>query len=326
MIGVGSNLNDESKNASSNLSSFGDTTNSDSLKQEEILRKFYSGEINFLICASEMEDSISSPSSVNLIIRLNCDSVDASFDYSTFIRTKSRATGKNSKCVFFIEKSNFSSFFAQFTRFKQIEQLLRNNYSKLIAENVKFAEISSKKKCLSPINAIEVINKYCIRLPSDSLTHLTPTRVLVSRVKESVTEFKFLFYLPINSGIREAIEGDWCEDKNKARINAAFKTCLVLLKHNELTDMLDPISKEMFYRQKHKMDSVDDLEWSPFNSHSAKANNQQIANYMSHRPGGSKRKQIYHRKMSPYLQSLQVTQLLIKIQIKSIFKELSIDF
>lgn len=131
------------------------------LKQEEIIRKFYSGDINLLICTYEMEEFIQSPSSVNLIIRFNCASLSdptpssssvsstppsststtsqtpehLPFDYFSYIATKVRAKCSSSDCYFLIEKNNFHSFLRQFTRYKQIENLLINNYSKLIEQN-----------------------------------------------------------------------------------------------------------------------------------------------------------------------------------------------
>ena len=96
-----------------------------------------------------MEAFISAPSCINLIIRFNCantgddatnpaDNVFSPFDYFSYINTKSRAKSKNASCYFFIEKNYFDSFFTQFVRCKQIEQVLTKNYSKLIGLNKAF--------------------------------------------------------------------------------------------------------------------------------------------------------------------------------------------
>ena len=50
----------------------GGTAANDTLKQEDILRKFYAGEINLLICTYEMEEKIHAPTCVNLIVRFDC--------------------------------------------------------------------------------------------------------------------------------------------------------------------------------------------------------------------------------------------------------------
>lgn len=93
---------------------------------------------------------------------------------------------------------------------------------------------------------------------------------------------------------------------------------MILYKRKELNDMLEPITKEIFYRLNHRSDIDDEREWSQFSTyihkHQQQLGNQnlsnqnihqQISNYMSHRPGGNKRKQTYVKRVSPYLGSLQ---------------------
>lgn len=311
----------------------GQTQTSDCFKQEEILRKFYSGEINLLLCTYEMEERIHSPNCVNLIVRFNC-SVNSSntndsngqgssttncqdylpFDYFSYISTKTRAKTKNSFCYFFIEKSHFDAFFRQFSKFKQIENILIKNYSSLIDLNKPLREFSIKevKTSLSLENSVYFINKYCLRLPSDALTQLTPKAEIKTRESSGLIEFKCVLHLPINSGLRETIESEWETSSDLAKASASYNACLILYTRNEMTETLEPVTKEIFYRQKFKSDSDDEKEWSLFNSYfekNVKQNenlNQQIANYMSHRPGGNKRKQIYRRKVSSYLKSLQL--------------------
>ena len=299
----------------------------DGLKQEEILRKFYSGEINLLVCTYEMEEHISSPTCVNLIVRFNC-SVNAEssghasdqlpFDYFSFISTKTRARSRNASCYFFIERNYFDSFFFQFSKFKQIETSLIQNYSKLIEENAgvfKPAARNYTEKCLSLENSIYLVNRYCIRLPSDALTQLSPRFQIKTRLASNQKyEYKCFIHLPINSSIREAIQSEWEPSIELAKAKSAYKSCLILYLRNELNELLEPISKEMFYKLKHKLDEDDEREWSQFSQmyqkqavQTSQENfNQQLSNYMSHRPGGNKRKQVYKKKVSPYLHSLQL--------------------
>ncbi len=118
------------------------TTCSDSLKQEEILRKFYSGDINLLICTYEMEAHIMAPSCVNLIVRFDCDidsaSTESFFDYPTYIATKSRAQSKNASCVFFVQHTHFDLFFRQFIACKQIETKFITHYSRILSQFPQF--------------------------------------------------------------------------------------------------------------------------------------------------------------------------------------------
>ena len=78
---------------------------------------------------------------------------------------------------------------------------------------------------LSLENSIRILNKYCIRLPSDALTQLTPRCLTLSQGNS----YKCLIYLPINSGIHDPIESGWETSK-------------------ELNEWLEPITKEIFYR------------------------------------------------------------------------------
>lgn len=159
-----------------------EATSNSCLKQEEILKKFYSGEINLLICTCEMEKSIESPSFVNLIVRFNCTSNPAqtmsnaitssstsssSFDYFSYIETKSRARSKQAHCHFFVEQSHFAKFFAQLNTFKRIESLLMNNYSQLISFNSPIIPYSSLSNSasnskLSLENAVFFLNRFAI--------------------------------------------------------------------------------------------------------------------------------------------------------------------
>lgn len=231
-------------------------TDDDCLKQEEILKKFYSGEINLLICTYEMEPHVQSPNGVNLIIRFNCD-VSGScgetlpFDYFSYVSTKTRAKTKHSKCYFFIDKANFNRFLSEFKTYKQIERLLVSNYSNLIElnrsvlSNEHSLQLGYGKLTLQ--NAVFYLNRYCIRLPSDALTQLT---VKFNLERDASTgRVRCTLSLPINSGVRHTFQSDWEQSEELAKASVAYKTCLELVLINELNEHLEPITKELFYKQ-----------------------------------------------------------------------------
>jgi len=284
---------------------------SDSLKQEEILRKFYSGDINLLICTYEMEAHITAPSCVNLIIRFDCTiSTDPaasppSFDYSAYIATKSRAQSKNAACFFFIHHTHFDSFFQRFIACKQIEEKFITCYSRLLSDHrdnqpINTTKTTDDKAVLSLDTAIRFINRYCIRLPSDALTQLTPRQLTIARRQDN-----------------GSIESEWRPSASLAQRSAAFRGCLLLSRQKELNDMLEPVTKEMFYRISHKSDADDEREWTQFSSYfqrhqqqagaqSLSSLQQQISSYMAHRPGGVKRRQVVRKLFSGlYLKSFQ---------------------
>ncbi len=107
--------------------------------------------------------------------------------------------------------------------------------------------------------------------------------------------------MPINSGLRQPIHSDWQPSAALAQQSVAYKACLLLSRQKELNDMLEPVTKEMFYRLSHVSDADDEYEWKQFSSYfqkqQASAQNpsslqQQISSYIAHRPGGAKRKQV----------------------------------
>jgi endoribonuclease Dicer len=82
-------------------------------------------------------------------------------------------------------------------------------------------------------NCVYLLNRYCVRLPSDAMTNLTP-RFQVEKKSEPTNSvhFKCRLYLPINSGVREPIESEWFDSVNDAKLDACYKTCIVLYGKN----------------------------------------------------------------------------------------------
>jgi dsRNA-specific ribonuclease len=323
----------------------GSSTDNDCLKQEEIIRKFYSGEINLLICTYEMEKSISSPTCVNLIMRFNCSDLSdvcasgssstwstsnetssqsgsGLFDYFSLIGTKSRAHNRNARCYFFVDECSFDPFLTQFVKCKQIEKTLANNYSVIMRSNRSILDLSRLSlnshrtpKRVDLAACVEIINRYCVRLPSDALTQLAPYCVQKSaKINADQELHKCIFYLPINSGIRESIESNWELDASVAKQSVAYKACLILFTRNELNESFEPITKEMFYRQymlqqqqNDLINMIDEKDWPKHQSNYAKlSSGAALLSYMAHRPGGNKRKQVYAKKQSAYLKSMQL--------------------
>jgi len=131
----------------------------------------------------------------------------------------------------------------------------------------------------------------------------------VRRQDNGPDQFKCLIYLPINSGVRHSIESEWLPSASLAQRSAAYRGCLLLSKQKELNDMLEPVTKEMFYRISHRSDADDEREWTQFSSYfqrhqqhagvqSLSSLQQQISSYMAHRPGGVKRRQVVGKLVS----------------------------
>ena len=332
------NLSLDDSNLSNNA--FGGIfTSNDFLKQEEILRKFHSGEINLLICTFEMEEFIDVPQSCNLIIRFDCDY----FNYYSYILSKTRL--KSSKCenkiVYICEQYQMNGFLKKFKNIKQLEFLLENKYSVLIRRlnifnrDVKCSNSDSsliyypneenKTISINLVNSIELLNRYCIRLPSDALTQLTPHY----RISYINGAFNCKLTLPINSCLR----GHQFQSNGHPTVLEAYKMiayliCCKLVEINELNTNLEPITKEYFYKQQLNTlfsdkflltDNFDELS-EDFSKKSDQTNANKNNYRFSHsktkqqqlllkqqqeqhqmRTGSSKRKQIYKKKISNYL-------------------------
>jgi hypothetical protein len=99
-------------------------------------------------------------------------------------------------------------------------------------------------------NSLGIINKYCIRLPSDALTQLVPI-FDVKQVRVDDTggvQYKCFLRMPINSALNATIESDLCRRPFDAIRNSAYKANVELYKMNELNDCLEPITKELFFK------------------------------------------------------------------------------
>lgn len=144
-------------------------------------------------------------------------------------------------------------------------------------------------------------------MPSDALTQLTPRYDIIS---DDSGRYKCELRLPINSGMHESVSSAWESSREAAKANAAYAALLELYTRNEINEYLEPITKELFYKLIHRPDEDDIREWSQFNHASSSSNknppNQAAlfsftdscySSYMSHRPGGNKRKQIYRKKV-----------------------------
>ena len=94
-------------------------------------------------------------------------------------------------------------------------------------------------------NSIYLINKYCLRLPSDSLTQLTAkVEMLVeSCAPTQAQRYKCRLYLPINSGVHEPVESGWERSWRVAQKSAAYCACLLFCARNEMSEMLEAITK-----------------------------------------------------------------------------------
>ncbi|XP_055526642.1 endoribonuclease Dcr-1 isoform X2 [Wyeomyia smithii] len=137
-------------------------------------------------------------------------------------------------------------------------------------------------------NAIQMVNKYCAKLPSDTFTKLTPLWRNAKTVRRGHELFQYTIRMPINSPLKEDILGLPMPTEILARRIAAYIACKVLHTVGELDDSLQPIGKESF--------RAFEADWEEFELESNDA--QIISENSEPRPGTTKRRQYYYKRIA----------------------------
>lgn len=136
-------------------------------------------------------------------------------------------------------------------------------------------------------NAIQLVNKYCAKLPSDTFTKLTALWRCARTIRNGVNLYQYTIRLPINSPLKQDVVGLPMTTRVLARRMAALITCKVLHKSGELDDMLQPIGKEGF--------RPFEPDWENFDLDEI---DEKIVNENSEpRPGTTKRRQYYYKRV-----------------------------
>ncbi|KAK6999788.1 endoribonuclease Dicer [Biomphalaria glabrata] len=274
-------------------------------RQEEALRKFRTQECNLVIATLELEEGIDIPK-CNLVVRF-----DPPKDFRAYALSKGRARARDAVYVILLDNDNFEGFNSSLKVFKGIEQvLLGENRCLSLTESLSSGEEAdceaeddeeemseSKDQQLTPYytmpntpnsphvtmqSSIALINRYCAKLPSDAFTHLTPHCRIESVAGEPPLYIAYL-RLPINSPIKEELQGPAMKTRKLAKMAVALKMCEILHKKGELDENLVPVGKEMFlYEEEEECQNEEDMTGQA-------------------RPGTTKRKQFYIKKTAEVL-------------------------
>ena len=90
------------------------------------------------------------------------------------------------------------------------------------------------------VDAINLVNRYCAKLPSDSFTHLTPRW----HIENANGNFRCVIGLPINSPFKELVYGPVMKSRGQAKAAAALATVRALHRVGELDETLQPVGKD----------------------------------------------------------------------------------
>eukprot|EP00057_Strongylocentrotus_purpuratus_P014474 XP_011668948.1 PREDICTED: endoribonuclease Dicer isoform X1 [Strongylocentrotus purpuratus] len=224
-------------------------------KHEEVLRKFRRREVNVLVATSSVEDGVELPrcNGCNLVVRF-----DRPTSYQSYMQSKAKARAPTSHYLMLIYEPDVQLFLGDVQCYQEFERVL-NRKSKgktqpqeevldlLVADKQMPAYIPKNEEGsprASMTTAIQIINRYCAKLPSDVFTHLTASCKMKERKGDVSPEFQATLQLPINSPIRKPITGPWMKRKKWATMAVAVKAATILHKAGELNDYLQPMGKE----------------------------------------------------------------------------------
>lgn len=263
-------------------------------RQEDTLRKFRMQELNLLISTNVLEEGVDIPK-CNYVVRF-----DTPKTYKSYSHSKGRARSRDAEFLILVEEEHFDEFQTELKIYHEIEKVLIRR-SRRVPED----ELTNQNPsclCDSPVepyqplkeensvkvtldSAIMLVNRYCAKLPSDAFTHLTPACNITEVEQDGHLMYTASIQLPINSPVKEVIQGVPMSTKLKAKQAVALKMCEILHKRGELDDSLMPVGKEMFERED------DDDVWEEEEDLFGEA-----------RPGTTKRKQYYCKRVAANLQ------------------------
>ncbi|KAI1287571.1 Endoribonuclease Dicer [Halotydeus destructor] len=229
-------------------------------QQEQVLYKFRKQEYNLIVATSVLEEGLDVPK-CNLAIRF-----DFPKTVREYIQSKGRVRRENGKYVFLVPEKGREKLLHERSQYLHIEMKLRdvssiehNDDGENDADDVipPYMPVKTDGAARVTLNsAISIINRYCLKLPSDSFTRLTPKHKIVKRNGGYVCELR----LPINSKVREPIEGLTMSNQRLAKKAAALKACELLHIAGELDDNFLPSGKELTnqYLAELELDICDD--------------------------------------------------------------------
>lgn len=247
-------------------------------RQEEVLKRFrFAHNCNLLITSSMCAEGLD----VNRCNFVCC--FDPPETFQQFIQSKGRIRAENGLFYVLVEDHPYDEknyVDAKFRQFCEIEKI----FTKLVplANEISIESRDDAKKRFKPFNeelikcqtelsasdstsnantttnsspqltmenAISILNRYCLKLPSDTFTKLAPHYYLdsVSIPSDGLAgsnKFQCRLYLPINSTFREEIHGDPMPNRMLAKRSAAFKAVKTLKEIGELDLNYIPIGKE----------------------------------------------------------------------------------
>nr|ACC62400.2 ribonuclease III [Penaeus monodon] len=268
-------------------------------KQEEVLRRFRHHECKILVSTRVLEEGIDVPQ-CNLVLRF-----DPPTDYRSYVLSCGRARGHDTFYFHLITKNQEISFLHDMATYSAFQQVLVSHCGsvevgtdrEVLSSEANAAHapyLTPAEAAVTMASAIGLLNKYCAKLPSDTFTRLTAMWDVeeIEEAEVEIPKYKCKIMLPINSPLKGTIEGPWQSKVSLAKMAAALECCRRLHQMGELDDQLQPVGKESM--------KLDDHLCAP-------PADDQVPEGMP-RPGTTKRRQYYYKKVAVCLTGEQPKQ------------------
>ncbi|KFD55529.1 hypothetical protein M514_03581 [Trichuris suis] len=266
-------------------------------RQEDVLRKFRHGNLNVLVATCASWDSLETKR-CNFVVRF-----DHPTSYCSFAHSKALAKKPGASFVILVQSKDHEAFEKTLKKYLAFETILlkrtaavdllgenNSNSSEVdnltqLASSVDSIQLNDCSVPLSPNAATEIVNRYCVRLPSDMFTRLVPEFTLETIENADMSKsYVGHILLPINSPLKERITGPPMHSPRSAQLGVALEVCKKLHKHGEVNDQFQPIGRSVLSRI--LIDCEDDEVW-PTDGKAL--------------PGSSRRKQHYRKKIPKVL-------------------------
>ncbi|KAK6635205.1 hypothetical protein RUM44_000456 [Polyplax serrata] len=201
-------------------------------KNEEIVRRFSSKELNVLIATNVLEEGID-VSACNVVI-----SYDFPIKFASYIQSRGRARNKDSVYYIFSNKEKNNQDLDMFQEIKtELESAITNttqaeDYG--LNSSAEDETLSLTRDGVSVVvdgsMAIQCVHRYCFLLPQDRFAFLSP----IVWYNQRMTKKSAFIQLPTNSGIQFTIEGDEKTNFKSAKKSAFLKAVKILYQMNKI--------------------------------------------------------------------------------------------
>lgn len=272
--------------------------------QKESLNKFRKRELNLLCATSILEEGLD-VSQCNLVIRF-----DGVSSYREWVQSQGRARSKDGRFVVFTERESRQDTEKCLSEFKDLSNRLQSittTVNRAWPPSVSSNDVAipdDEKPIINPSSgarvtlnsAKQIVFMYCSRLPSDAFFTLSPMETLI----ETSDGVQFTIRLPINSPVKEVIQGPVKRNESTANGAAYLKVCRILREHDEIDESFVPYSKQTRLQK-----IIDEFNLSS----SISDFDEDEVNDGSPKPGTRKRKQIYLKSFEKMFASMPIKSL-----------------